>query len=187
MFALPIFTLRFKSINVIKISLKLSHFCTKTPNFLVLGALPPNPSAFSAWGLYPLTPSQRRLRVSRPPPKTSPIANFWLRTWSFNCCYVILSELILRLAGVYRFPQAALSLNKFAHPWFRPYCKCDENTHYVIAPYSNFELNDSSWNIWQCNRTLRFWAAPNPNFWLCLCSDPCNDKPITHFGTLLCF
>ena len=49
------------------------------------------------------------------PPKHHPIAYFWLRAWSFYCCCVILCELILRLAGVYGFPQAAVSLNKFAH------------------------------------------------------------------------
>ena len=35
----------------------------------------------------------------------------------FYRCYIILCKLILRLAGVYGFPQAALSLNNFAHPW----------------------------------------------------------------------
>ena len=50
------------------------------------------------------------------PPKHFPIANFWLRAWCFYCCYVTLCKPILRLAGVYGFPQAALSLNKFAHP-----------------------------------------------------------------------
>ena len=69
-------------------------------NFFVLGAPPPD---------------------SHPRPrKHLPIANFWLHAWCFNCCYVILCKLILRLAGVYGFPQAALSLNKFAHPCSRP-------------------------------------------------------------------
>ena len=92
MFALPISMPRFKSIN-------FYHNIPKTKLFFakfvcVLGA-----------GL--------RLQASKTP---TPIANFWLRAWCFDCCYVVLCKLILQLAGVYGFPEAALSLNKFAHP-----------------------------------------------------------------------
>ena len=61
-----------------------------------------------------------RLPTSLPPAAAgsfAPNANFWLRAGSFHCSYVILCKPILRLAGVYGFPQAALSLSKFAHPW----------------------------------------------------------------------
>ena len=64
-------------------------------NFRTLGAPPPDPRAFSGWGLFPLTPSLRRLGAlppdpywppaaggSAPDPHISPpIANFWLRAW----------------------------------------------------------------------------------------------------------
>ena len=83
MFALPIFTPRFKSINFYQNIPKIKLFLQKNAKFFCAG-------------------------------------NFWLRAWCFNCCYVILCKLILRLAGVYGFPQAALSLNKFAHPCSRP-------------------------------------------------------------------
>ena len=53
------------------------------------------------------------------PPQYPPIANFWLRSWCFYFYSVILCKLILRLAAVHDFPQAALSLNKFAQPWYR--------------------------------------------------------------------
>ena len=74
----------------------------------MLGIPPPDPRASSGWGLCPK------------PPYTSPITNFWLRARFFNCYYVILCKLILRLAVVYGFLQAALFLNKFAHHWFKP-------------------------------------------------------------------
>ena len=42
---------------------------------------------------------QQRLGVSPPGPQNMPhIANFWLRSWCFYCCYVISCKLILRLA-----------------------------------------------------------------------------------------
>ena len=39
-----------------------------------------------------------------------------LATTLLETCYIILCELILRLVGVYDFPQVALFLNDFAHP-----------------------------------------------------------------------
>ena len=77
----------------------------KPPCLQRLGALLPDPQLSAAGGFD--------LR----PPNTAPLANFWLRVWCFYCCYIILWKLILRLAGVCGFPQAALSLTKFAHPW----------------------------------------------------------------------
>ena len=64
-------------------------------NFRALGARPPDPRAYGAWGLCPQTPSLRRLglcpqtpiglrRLGAPPPdppNSPPIANFWLRAW----------------------------------------------------------------------------------------------------------
>ena len=32
-----------------------------------------------------------------------------------------------------------------------------------------------------------FWAAPNSNSWLRLCSDPCDDKPISRFSFVSLF
>ena len=37
------------------------------------------------------------------------------------------------------------------------------------------------------DHAFRFWAAPIQNSWIRLCSDPCNDKPITYFDSILCF
>ena len=71
-------------------------------NFLCVGGSAPVPPAAEGFAPNPQT--------------HPPIANFWLRARCLNRCYVILCKLILRLAGVYGFPQAAFSLNKFAHP-----------------------------------------------------------------------
>ena len=95
MFALPNFMPRCKSINLFQNILKISCFCKKIQHFFVLGAPPPD---------------RRASCIPR-------IANFWLHAGCFYCWYVILCKLILRLDGVYGFPQAALSWNKFAHPW----------------------------------------------------------------------
>ena len=85
---------------------KIKLFLQKNANIFVLVAPPPNLLASSSgWGFVPR------------PSKHHPIANFWLRAWCFHCSCIILSKTILRLAGVYGFPQSALSLNKFAHPW----------------------------------------------------------------------
>ena len=92
MFALPIFMPRFKSINFYQSIPKTKLFLQKNEEFFCTEGSTPRP------------------------PKHFPIANFWLRAWCFYCCYVILCKPIMRLAGVYGFPQAAFSLNKFAHP-----------------------------------------------------------------------
>ena len=97
MFALPISMPCFKNINFLSKIPKIKLFLQKNANFfvcwvlrpqtLVPPAAGPRPSASGGWGL------------------------------SFFCCsYVILHKLILRLAGNYGFPQAALSLSKFVHP-----------------------------------------------------------------------
>ena len=62
----------FKSIIFVKIGLKLSYFCKKIQNFLALGALPPGPRASSGWGLFPQTPSLRRLKATLPHRKMPP-------------------------------------------------------------------------------------------------------------------
>ena len=82
-----------KALIFIKIFVKFSYFCKKMQLFL-------------CWGL----------RLQTPRPQKAPLnAILWLRLWCFYYCYVILFKLILWLAGVYGFRQAALSLNKFAH------------------------------------------------------------------------
>ena len=103
MFALPISMSRFKSINFYQNIPKI-----KLKNAIVL----------VCWGLllhFPVPPAAGGLAPR--PPKQPPIANFWLRTRCFYCCYVIWCKLILLLASVSGFAQVALALNKFAHPW----------------------------------------------------------------------
>ena len=78
-------------------------------NFLYAGDSAPRPPCLQRLGALPQTPNTH-----------SHITNFWLRARCFYCCYVILCKLILRLAGVYGFPQGGVSLNKFAHPLFKP-------------------------------------------------------------------
>ena len=77
--------------------------------------------SFLRWGLRPQIPVPPAADggFAPRPSKHPPIANFWLHAWCFYFCYAVLCKPILRLAGVHGFPQAALSLNKFAHPCTR--------------------------------------------------------------------
>ena len=59
----------------------------------------------------------------------------------FYCCYVILCKLILWLASVYDFPQAALSLNSFAYPW------CG-----VYASFDSFDLQSDMSDVFDGNQ-----------------------------------
>ena len=124
MFALPISKPLLKALIFIKISLKLCYFCNKTHNFVCARAPPLNPKISA-------------LRALPPSPRNGPfpIANFWLRACCFYCCYVLLCKLFLQLAGVYGFPQTALSLNNFAHP-----CSSAFN-HYSISALAQREEN----------------------------------------------
>ena len=101
MSALPMFMPRFKSINCYQNIPKIKLLLQKNAKF------------FSGLCLRPQLPAAEGF-APRPPQHPS-ITNFGLRAWYFNCCYVILCQLILLRADVYGFPQAALSLNKFAH------------------------------------------------------------------------
>ena len=121
MFALPIFMLRFESINFYQNIPKIKLFLQKKMQLNAKKCKckkkePPDPRASSDWGLCPQTPSLRRLETSPSGLQSIPPTYFFLRAWCFYCGYVILCKLILRLAGVYSFPQAALSLDKFAYP-----------------------------------------------------------------------
>ena len=108
MFALSIFMPRFKSINFYQSIPKIKLFLQKNAKF------------FCAGGSGPRSPSlQRRLGVRPQTLKTSPHCEFLATRLVFYCCYVVWCKPILRLAGVHGFPKAALSLNKFAHPWLR--------------------------------------------------------------------
>ena len=84
------------------------------------------------WGL--------RLQTPEPPasggfaprltaPETFPIANFWLRARCFYCSYVILCKLVLRLSGIYGFPQAGFALKEFTHLWST---RNSHNTHSML-------------------------------------------------------
>ena len=97
-----------KALIFIKLSLKLSYFSKKMQSFLYLGLRPQTPVPPAAGGSFAPRPL-----------KYLSIANFWQRARSLYCCYVMLCKPILRLAGVYGFPPAALSLHKFDHPCFR--------------------------------------------------------------------
>ena len=92
-----------------KLPLKLRYFCKRNAN----------PRASCGCRLYPQPPVAGGFapRLLKHPLS---IANFWLCAWCFYCCFVILCRLILRLAGAYGFPQAAISLHKFAHRCTRP-------------------------------------------------------------------
>ena len=109
MFALLISMPRFESINFYQNIPKIKLFLQKNENFLV------------CWGLRSQTPCLQELGASPPDPQNIPplrISDYAPDV--FVCCfYVILCKLILRLAGVYGFPRAAPSLNKFAHPCSR--------------------------------------------------------------------
>ena len=123
---------RFKSINFYQNIPKIKLFLQKNANFFVYWGLRPQPPA--AEGFAP--------RPSKHPPNT----NFGLRAWYFYCYYVILCELILRLADVHGFPQATLSWNKFAHPWYIPFgekrIQFDEKIgiHYLHHVYLQYFL-----------------------------------------------
>ena len=62
----------FKSIIIIKIGLKLSYFCQKNTKFSSAGGSAPRPRASSGWGLFPQTPSLRRLKATLPHRKMPP-------------------------------------------------------------------------------------------------------------------
>ena len=122
-----------------KISLKLRYFCKKMQIFLCTGGSAPRPPCLQRLGASPLDPQLPVDEGFAPRPKKHPpITNFGLRAWYFYCCYVILCKLILQLAGVYGFPQAALSLNKFAHPWVMlidvAWWQCLGNCNNVFIP-----------------------------------------------------
>ena len=59
----------------------------------------------------------------------------------FYYCYVILCKLILWLASVYDFPQAALSLNNFTYPW------CG-----VYASFDSFDLQSDMSDVFDGNQ-----------------------------------
>ena len=81
----------------------------RPPGLKRLGVLPPDSQPLKAGDFYPRPPKQPHHCEFL---ATRPVFLLLLR-------YAILCKLILRLAGVYGFPQAALSLNKFAHLWDR--------------------------------------------------------------------
>ena len=93
------------------LSLTLSDFCKlQYATFLCAGFPPPDILVSSGWELC------HRL------PKQSPHCKLLATRLVFFCLYFILCKLILRLAGIYGFPKAALSLNNFSHPcnrWLR--------------------------------------------------------------------
>ena len=117
-FSLQISMPRLKCINFYQNSLKLGYFCQKMQNLLCFGGSAARPRSSRGWRFCSQTPAFGGREFLSQAPKKPPIANFWLRTWCFYFCYVILCKLILNIAGVFGFPQAALSLKNFAHPWF---------------------------------------------------------------------
>ena len=127
MLALLISMQRFKSNKFYQNIPKISCFSKKYKFFCAEGSAPRPPCLLRQLGVSP--PDLRAFCSSwefRPQaPKTSPtlrisgyVTGVIIAVLFFFC------KVILRLAGAYGFPQAALSLNKFAHPWTKSYfCK----------------------------------------------------------------